>query len=121
MTTPSLESYLRSHRLRSGMSQRELAELVGLIARHQISTHERSVAIPSLLVALSYEAIFRVPLTELFPGLYGAIQPNIEERLAEMERTLQNSTAKGRKARIVARELEWLWERKNPAAIDFTG
>jgi DNA-binding XRE family transcriptional regulator len=98
-----------------------LAELVGLIARHQISTHERSVAIPSLLVALSYEAIFRVPLTELFPGLYGAIQPNIEERLHEMERALQDSTAKGRKAQIVARKLEWLWERNNPEAIDFTG
>ena len=102
------------------MSQRELAELVGLIARHQISTHERSVAIPSLLVALSYEAIFRVPVKELFADLYGALQQNIEERLAEMEQTLHNSTAKGRKAQIVARKLEWLWERKNFSTNDST-
>ena len=103
------------------MSQRELAELVGLIARHQISMHERSAAFPSLLVALSYQAVFGVSIAELFPGLYDTVRLNIDERLAELEKMLQDSTAKGRKARIVARKLEWLWERKNPAAIDFKG
>jgi DNA-binding XRE family transcriptional regulator len=105
--------------MKSGMSQRELAEIVGLIAHHQVSTHERSVAIPSLLVALSYEAIFCVPLVELFPGLYETVRLNVDERLSEMERTLQESSAKGRRAHVIARQLEWLWERRNPAAIDF--
>lgn len=103
------------------MSQRELAELVGIIKDHQISTHERSVAIPSLFVALSYQAVFRVPIAELFPGLYETIQAGVEDRLSEMERRLQESTAKGRRAHVVARKLEWLWERKNPVPTDFSG
>ena len=116
-----MASYLRSHRLKSGMSQRELADLIGLIADHQVSNHERSSAIPSLLAALSYQVVFRMPVEELFPGLYETIRLAVEERLTEMENALQDSTAKGRKAQVIARKLEWLWERRNPAAIDFTG
>ena len=121
MTTPPMASYLRSHRLKSGMSQRELSDLIGLIGDHQVSNHERSTAIPSLLVAITYQVIFGVPITELFPGLYETIRLAVEERLSEMENALQDSTAKGRKAQVIARKLEWLWERRNSAAIDFTG
>ena len=116
-----MASYLRSHRLKSGMSQRELSDLIGLIGDHQVSNHERSTAIPSLLVAITYQVIFGVPITELFPGLYETIRLAVEERLSEMENALQDSTAKGRKAQVIARKLEWLWERRNSAAIDFTG
>lgn len=114
MATPPLASYLRSHRLKSGMNQRELAELVGLIAHHQVSLHERFVTFPSLMAALSYQAIFSVPVAELFPGLYEPILANIEMRLSDMEQQLRDSTAKGRSAEIIARKLEWLWARRNP-------
>jgi transcriptional regulator with XRE-family HTH domain len=100
------------------MSQRELAELVGVIAHHQVSNHERSIAIPSLLVALSYEAIFHVPVAEMFPGLYETIKLNVDERLSQMENKLQGCSVKGRAARAIAHKLEWLWERSNPAAVD---
>jgi len=121
MTTPPMASYLRSHRLKSGMNQQELAELLGIIGHHQVSIHERAVAFPSLMAALSYEAIFSVPVAELFPGLYEPIRMNIEERLSEMEKRLQDSTAKGRAAQVIARKLEWLWLRKNPQSIDSHG
>jgi transcriptional regulator with XRE-family HTH domain len=114
MTTQILANYLRSHRMRSGLTQRELADLMGLIAHHQVSQHERSFAIPSFLAALSYEAVFRVPAAELFPGSFQTISRNIEERLAEMERRLESSTPTGHAAQITARKLEWLCERRNP-------
>ena len=115
-----MTGYLRSHRLKSGMSQRELAELIGLIQHHQVSKHERSTAIPSLLVALSYEIVFCVSVAELFPGLYETVRMNVEERLLQMEKSLQESSAKGRRAYAVARRLEWLWERRNPAALEIS-
>lgn len=115
-----MASYLRSHRLKSGMSQRELAELIGLIADHQVSNHERSAAIPSLLVAFSYQVIFHIAVADLFPGIFETIRLNVEERLDQMERTLQDSSAKGRAAQDIARKLEWLAERKNPVFTDFT-
>ena len=116
-----MASYLRPHRLKSGLTQRELSELIGLIAHHQVSNHERSVVFPSLIVALSYHVVFAVPVTELFPGLYETVRLNVEEHLTEFEKTLEDSTAKGRKARAVARKLEWLWERRNPDASKLTG
>jgi DNA-binding XRE family transcriptional regulator len=112
-TTPLLASYVRSHRLKSGLSQQELAEIVGILAHHQVSVHERAVAVPSLIAAFSYQAVFRVSVAELFPGLYEPISQNIEGRLAEMEKRLQDSDARGRSAQAIARKLEWLCSRRD--------
>jgi len=117
MSRTHLESYLRYHRLRSGLSQRDLAEIVGFIANHQVSRHEHSAAIPSLLAALSYRAVFCIPIEDLFPGVAGTIQVNVEDRLARMESNLQTSSAKGHRGTMVARKLEWLSERRNHAQV----
>ena len=100
------------------MTQRELADLVGFIAHHQVSQHERAVAIPSLLAALAYQVMFATEISKMFPGAYEAIRVNIEDRLQRLEESPQESSAKGRAAEVIARKLEWLWERKNPAAND---
>lgn len=109
-------SYLRMYRRKSGLSQRELAEVLGLITEWRISEHERSITVPRLLTAISYEIVFNIPLSKLFPGFYEAVRGNIESRLTELEARLQESNAKGRAAMPIARKLEWLCERKNPAA-----
>jgi DNA-binding XRE family transcriptional regulator len=100
------------------MSQRELAELIRIIEHHQVSNHERSCAVPSLLAALSYQAVFSVPITELFPGIYETIRLNVEEQLGELEVRLQNTTPKGRPAQGTAQKLDWICKRRNPAAPD---
>ena len=79
-----------------------------------MSRHERSNSTPPFRVALGYEAIFRVPVSELFPGAYGTMKQAIEIRLAKMEHDLQQSGVKGRAAAMIARKLEWMWERRNP-------
>ena len=115
---PAVASYLRSHRLKSGFSRRELAEVAGLLSEKQVGRHERSNQIPSLMAALSYQAIYRVPITELFPGLYESIAQGIEERLLVLERSLGNSSARGRMANIIAIKLVWLNERKGSPIAD---
>lgn len=117
MTIEQIANYLRSHRRKSGLSQRELAHIVGYVTQAPVSDHERSVTIPALLIALSYEIVFRVPISELFPALYRTVEANIEEELTRIESELQQSTAKGRRAAYVARKLEWLWERRNQETI----
>jgi hypothetical protein len=104
--------------MRSGLSQRELAEIVGFIADHQISRHERSIAIPSLLAGLSYSAIFLVPMEQLLPGVTETIRLNVEDRLARMEGKLNESFVKGRRAQAVARKLVWLHERRTLGPVD---
>jgi len=117
MALEQIANYLRSHRRKSGLSQRELAEIVGYVTGFQVSNHERSVAIPALLIAVGYEVTFRVSIAELFPGLYGTVEAKIEDYLAQLEEELQQSTAKGRRAASIARKLEWLWERRNSEAV----
>ena len=94
--------YLRSYRKKSGLSQRELAEIIGVATEWQVSLHEQSREIPFLITAISYEMVFRVPLSRLFPGIYETLQQNIECRLAELEERLHQSTAKGRAATSIA-------------------
>jgi transcriptional regulator with XRE-family HTH domain len=115
-TRPSLASYLRSHRKRAGLSQRELANILGFLAENQVGRHERGVLLPTLLVAVSLEVVFQVSIAELFPGIYETVRQNVEQRLTALEEELQQSAVKGRRAALIARKLEWLWGRRNPEA-----
>jgi DNA-binding XRE family transcriptional regulator len=118
MNHSRLASYLRSHRKRSGLSQREIAHLLGYPDQGPVSRHERLCCVPPLMIALSYQAIFCVPVSDLFPGAYDAISQAVEERLAKMKDDLHQRSAKGRNAAMIARKLEWMWERQNPDQSD---
>lgn len=113
MKQSRLASYLSSHRKRSGLSQERLGKLLGYPDEGPVCRHERLRSVPPLRIALGYQAIFQIPVSELFPGVYERIKQDMEERLAELERTLQQSSARGREATRIARTLEWLWERQN--------
>jgi transcriptional regulator with XRE-family HTH domain len=113
MTPDQSAAQLRTLRKRSGLSQKDLAHILGFYSAVAISRHERSDSVPDLLTALGYEAIFRVPISELFPGMYQTVAVGIEERLAKMEDELHQSTAKGRNATPIARVLEFLVMRES--------
>ncbi len=117
MSPEQIGNYLRSHRRTSGLSQRELARIVGYLTRFQVARHEQSSAVPVLMIAIAYEVVFRVPLREIFSGLYRTIEARIEHELDDIEQELHESTVKGRKAEVIARKLEWMWERRNREAI----
>ena len=106
-----ISSYLRFHRKRAGLSQGEVADLIGYLTHAQVSKHERAENLPSLLIALGYQAIFCVPVSELFPGVYETVKLGVDQRLNALTNELQQSTVKGREAYSVARRLEWLCER----------
>lgn len=67
---PQLASRVRLHRRKSGLSQKELAFIIGTLGPVGVSRHERSTALPRFLIAVGYEVVFHVPLAELFPGVY---------------------------------------------------
>jgi len=107
-------TYLRFLRRKSGLSQREVARILGSVTASQVSRHERAVTPPALLTAFGYQVLFKQPISDIFPGLYHAVETGVEERIAEFESALNNSAIKGRAAAPIARQLEWLWERQNP-------
>jgi transcriptional regulator with XRE-family HTH domain len=112
MAQQPLANYLRSYRKRSGLSQLELARLLGHDREGQISRHERACNVPPLPAALAYQAVFQVPIAELFPGLYRSIEREIETRLVAFELSLQEKDAKDSDGNATAHKLEWCSERR---------
>jgi DNA-binding XRE family transcriptional regulator len=113
MKTKILRNHLRTHRQRSGLSQRDLGLLVGCKHQAQISRYERSESAPPLPVALSYEVVFRVPTSDLFPGIHARAAQMVEAKLVALEDDLGQRSARDRGANDVARTLTWLRERKD--------
>lgn len=104
---------LRTLRKRSGLSQRELAQILGFETGVAVFRHECSRTYPDLRTALAYEIIFRVPISSQFPALYRSVEPVIEKRILELRARFEALPGKGRDAARTARKLEFLWEREN--------
>lgn len=94
------------------MSQRQLGQLLGYQNEVQVSRHETSKAVPLLVSAIGYQAIFRAPISSLFPGVYEGVQEAVEERLGRLELSLHSRTVRGREAEAIAQTLMWMMERR---------
>src|SRR5207248_4184473 len=91
-------NYLKAHRKKSGLSQRNVGNLLGHKGPGQISRHERATSIPSLAAALAYELIFREPVAAIFAGMRDAIARDVEEKLKKAGVALENRDAGDRNA-----------------------
>ena len=107
-------NYIRMHRRRAGLTQRELEEVLGYGSEGPVSRHERFRDAPPLKMAIGYEIVFRVPIATLFAGLRDEMREGIEARLAQMEENLGQHSARDPNATGIARKLMWLSERRAP-------
>jgi transcriptional regulator with XRE-family HTH domain len=89
MPTHKLNNYLRAHRKRAGLTQREVAFLLGLKARGPVSELEKRRRVPLLRTAMTLEAIFGIPVSELFPGMRQAMNADVEKRITEFATLLK--------------------------------
>ena len=62
-------TYLRRERRKWGLTQRELARLVGIKSRAQISMLEHGHATPTAEQLLAFQALFGMTTAQLFPQL----------------------------------------------------
>lgn len=103
MTTP-LQAYLRTYRKRSGLSQDDVAFLIGSANANNITRHELHSRTPDLRTAFAYEVIFRAPLEQLFAGLY----QKVEKETIARARLLAHKTAQTPSRRLSRRNLPFL-------------
>src|SRR5262245_19795595 len=80
MTSPKLTNYLRMYRRRIGLSQSEVAFLLGCQDGAKVSRYERLSRQPNLDTVLAYKVVFRVPLNELCAGKFQKVEETIHER-----------------------------------------
>ena len=68
------------YRKRMRLSQKQVAQILGLKNVSVLSNYERGISRPSLQRALGLEIVYRVPVAFLFPDLYDQIKASIRER-----------------------------------------
>ena len=117
-THQSLQNYLRTYRKKSGLTQRDVAFLLGCQNGAQVSRYEKRRRLPPLQTALACEAVFGIPVSELFAGLREKVGKEIEKRLLELRSRLQTKSSKGSEARAIAQKLRWLGERHGATTED---
>lgn len=83
-----LPNYLKMFRKRSGLSQREVAFLLGCRHGSKVSRYERGERVPNAQTVFGYEAIFRVPSKQLFRGLAEATADQVRHRTRRLMRQL---------------------------------
>jgi transcriptional regulator with XRE-family HTH domain len=99
MKTKNL-NYLRSYRLRWGLSQGELAYLLGWSRSEVISRVEMKQRPPTLKLIIGCFVLFGTAAAELFPDLSAAIETEVMTRVWERYEEIQGDTAKKTKKQI---------------------
>lgn len=112
MTQKRILCHLRIHRKNNGLTQLELAKLIGHRKSGHVSRHERGISLPSLPVALSYAAVFGVSVVKLFPAIHETAMKHTAARLAELESILGRKSVKDRDANATAYKLQFISQRK---------
>ncbi len=109
MTFPKLDNYLRTYRKRSGLSQAEIAYLVGCKSRGQISQYERRNSMPPLRTALALQATLNVPVSDLYAGKYDSITKQVHRRAHHLAVELRTKSPV-RGMSLYVYKLQWLVE-----------
>jgi transcriptional regulator with XRE-family HTH domain len=86
-TMASLPHYLRSNRMRLGLTQDDVAFLLGVKGGEKLSRYERFNRKANLRVALACEIIFERAVSEIFNGLYQQIEAEIRARAKLLAKT----------------------------------
>jgi transcriptional regulator with XRE-family HTH domain len=84
-----LTNYLRTHRKRAGLSQDEIAFLLGCQSGSKISRYERFARQPNLQTAFAYEVISGTPARELFAGVFQEVESTTIKRVHLLIRQLE--------------------------------
>ena len=98
----SLPNYLRMHRKRMGLSQKDVAYLLGCRSGAKVSRYERFAREPTLRTAIACEAVFNTPIRKLFAGVYEEVERAVERRARVLARRLAAPKAKGRHSKAAA-------------------
>lgn len=99
MSVKPLPNYVRAARKERGISQRDLAFLLGAERGSSISRYERFKRIPSLRTALRIQAALGVSAAELFAGLYAEAQTYVAERLSTLVVKAESNRAAAERAK----------------------
>ena len=108
MSSPPLPNYLRANRKCLGLSQEEVAFLVGFLGESKgsgVSRDESFTRDPSLRSALAYALIYQKTIDEIFAGLRQEVEKEVATRakLLTYRKGLNNDPKGIRKRELFAK------------------
>ena len=97
-------NYLKTYRRRAGLSQDEVAFLLGCHTGAKVSRYEHMARRPSVETVFAYRAMCDVPVRELFSGMYEKVEDDIRKRA----RALAEKLGAAHADRVTLRKIESL-------------
>ena len=101
-----LENYLRTYRKRAGLSQMEVAYLLGAQSGSKVSRYERLARRPTLETAFAFEIIFGATGADLFAGVHAEVEHEVKKRARRLKRKLLKRSGHRRKIAVIGAILE---------------
>jgi transcriptional regulator with XRE-family HTH domain len=101
-----LPIYLRTYRKRTGLTQAEVAYVVG-ISRSDLWRYETSRREPSLRVLLALQVLYRIPIRKLFAGLFLQCRGTTLRRLRFLRAELL-ANGNHKKSRLHSQKMGWI-------------
>jgi transcriptional regulator with XRE-family HTH domain len=87
-----LPNYLRTHRKRAGLSQDEVAFLMGCESGAKVSRYEMNRRQLPVETVFAYEAVFGVPARELLAGVYDEAEQTTRKRAGLLAKIIAGNT-----------------------------
>lgn len=103
---PGIPNLVRMFRRRLGLTQQELAYLVGYDSDSQVSRIENGSRIPHLAEVLMIELIFGVPGVAMFPRVRDVVGRKVRSRLRKLTFQLRNSGSPRQRVSYKTAQLE---------------
>jgi transcriptional regulator with XRE-family HTH domain len=87
-------AFVRSYRRKWGLTQVELARLVGLSSRSALSRIERAERVPTTATIIACGIIFGLATCDLFPSLHKEIEEAVQLAATALDRKLAGKSDK---------------------------
>jgi transcriptional regulator with XRE-family HTH domain len=99
------DNYIFSHRLQTGLSQKELAVLIGIGEGASVGRYEQGLRLPDLRAGLALEIIFEEPVQAIFAGVSHVLRSDVARRAQALVEAMSDepTTANALKLRTLAR------------------
>lgn len=112
-------AFVRSHRRKWGLTQVELARLIGLSSRSAVSRIERAERVPTTATIVACGIIFGLAPSDLFPSLHEEIEEIVQAAVAALQEELADQPDKVsvRKRALLTQVLERISNRNQRAEL----
>ena len=103
-----LRTRLREYRRKTGLSQEEVAYLLGARKGAQVSRYEKGHRLPDFRRAIAFAVILSVPMAALFVGLQESVARDVRRRAMLLQTTLESKKLQSKR---ISPKLRWLKHR----------